>query len=721
MTRLRALGGVVVTCVGLGLGARDGLLGGQEAPARPASQTPPVFRGGVNYVLVDAYPQRNGQIVEGLKAGDFQVLEDGKPQTIEALEFVRVDTRQPESAYRDPNTVAEMTAAAADPHARVFVVFLDTAHTAVDGSNRIRVPLVKALNNIIAPADLFGVITQNQEARDLTLQRHVTSVDDQLSRYWTWGQSGRVTTDQQDPLEEMLTSCFQLRYPLPTQTNPNPPPVPWVVADGAVTRTLDLVLLDRRREERMLTHLRSLVSYLGALREARSVLMVVTDGWQLFTPNQALENEPPRDARFGNSVQPADVPMPQPRRVTVANPDREFARCVGELNHLAELDDAKLFRDVIAAAQRSNVSVYPVSSAGLQTFEADVSRRVTPNPKNTIAGQDRLQAIEHQSDRIRNLQTLAENTDGIAIVQTNDLTAGMARIVDDVSAYYLLGYYSSNPKADGKFRKIDVKMNAPGLTVHARRGYVAMENVARAPTSPTPSAAAETNARTPVATALAELSQGRDADLYVRGVVRAAELAVTVELGSRPMTSGDWAKGGTVDVTVSSEATSIVGTGAAVLEAGGRSAVIVVPVSPASGPWKVNARVASGSVSLSDRIVVPVVQTGLLGGPVLFRATPSPRSPLTAAALAEFRRGERLHVEWQAAADLDGRTARLLDRNGQPLAVGASVTERPAADARIVAVDVNLAPLAEGDYLVELMTQKGAEMHRDVVAFRIVR
>ncbi|MES1255060.1 MAG: hypothetical protein ABUS56_05600, partial [Acidobacteriota bacterium] len=152
MTRLRWFGGVVAVCVGLGLGARDGVAQGQSAAAPPQGpQTAPVFRGGVNYVLVDAYPQRDGRIVEGLKADDFQILEDGKPQTVDTFEFVRVDARQPESAYRDPNTVGEMNTAAADPHARVFVVFLDTAHTPVDGSNRIRVPLVKTLNSIIGP------------------------------------------------------------------------------------------------------------------------------------------------------------------------------------------------------------------------------------------------------------------------------------------------------------------------------------------------------------------------------------------------------------------------------------------------------------------------------------------------------------------------------------------------------------------------------------------
>ena len=63
-------------------------------------QRPPVFRGESVLVTVDVYPQRDGKIVEGLKASDFEVLEDGKPQTVETIEFIRVEPGTPESARR---------------------------------------------------------------------------------------------------------------------------------------------------------------------------------------------------------------------------------------------------------------------------------------------------------------------------------------------------------------------------------------------------------------------------------------------------------------------------------------------------------------------------------------------------------------------------------------------------------------------------------------------
>ena len=75
-------------------------------------------------------------------------------------------------------------------------------------------------------------------------------------------------------------------------------------------------------------------------------------------------------------------------------------------------------------------------------------------------------------DGVSALRALAENTDGLAIVNTNDLLGGAKRIVDDLSSYYLLGYYSTG-KLDGRFHPITVRVKRPGVQVRARRGYLA--------------------------------------------------------------------------------------------------------------------------------------------------------------------------------------------------------------------------------------------------------
>src|SRR5258705_7218152 len=74
--------------------------------------------------------------------------------------------------------------------------------------------------------------------------------------------------------------------------------------------------------------------------------------------------------------------------------------------------------------------------------------------------------------RLDSLRTLAENTDGLAIVDSNNLAGGMKRVVADLSSYYLLGYYA-NTKLDGKYHAITVRVKRPGVQVRARRGYLA--------------------------------------------------------------------------------------------------------------------------------------------------------------------------------------------------------------------------------------------------------
>lgn len=74
--------------------------------------------------------------------------------------------------------------------------------------------------------------------------------------------------------------------------------------------------------------------------------------------------------------------------------------------------------------------------------------------------------------RINSLRTLAEATDGLPIVDSNNLAGGLKRVVDDLSSYYLIGYYSSG-KLDGTFHPISVRVKRPGVRVRARRGYMA--------------------------------------------------------------------------------------------------------------------------------------------------------------------------------------------------------------------------------------------------------
>jgi VWFA-related protein len=66
---------------------------------------------------------------------------------------------------------------------------------------------------------------------------------------------------------------------------------------------------------------------------------------------------------------------------------------------------------------------------------------------------------------------LAENSGGILLDGTTDLEGAFSRIAKELSSQYSIGYYSSNPTRDGKFRKVQVKVNKPGLIARTKKGY----------------------------------------------------------------------------------------------------------------------------------------------------------------------------------------------------------------------------------------------------------
>lgn len=156
------------------------------------------------------------------------------------------------------------------------------------------------------------------------------------------------------------------------------------------------------------------------------------------------------------------------------------------------------FPAVINAANRANVSIYTVDAAGLRTQSGiaesarELNSIVAQRMQQQGRGSDRgssgpyMKSLERNEELLRfdpkgALGELANETGGFLIHDTNDLANGLRRISDDMHGYYMLTYVPKNEDYDGRFRRINVKLNKPNLEVQTRRGYYAVEAVGQLP------------------------------------------------------------------------------------------------------------------------------------------------------------------------------------------------------------------------------------------------
>ena len=140
-------------------------------------------------------------------------------------------------------------------------------------------------------------------------------------------------------------------------------------------------------------------------------------------------------------------------------------------------------RDAVNAAARANVNVYALDPRGLIGMTTDFVESMksgAPDQLGTdptkpggtpFAGTQALMGEMRLTQD--SLRTLADGTGGFAAVDTNSFAEAFSRVVDANSRYYLLGYTPPAHPRDGRFHRIEVKVNRPGLKVVARRGYPA--------------------------------------------------------------------------------------------------------------------------------------------------------------------------------------------------------------------------------------------------------
>ena len=165
------------------------------------------------------YATEDGQAVNDLRAEEIEVLEDGVPQKLENFEHVLVRTATPQDARVEPDGVRASREAAGDPRARVFVIFLDTYHTRMEGSANVRQPLVRFLDRVLGPDDLVALMTPEMGASDIALGRKTNVISNILTDEW-WGRRARLADN--DPKEDLYDTCASATGPISRGTEGTP-------------------------------------------------------------------------------------------------------------------------------------------------------------------------------------------------------------------------------------------------------------------------------------------------------------------------------------------------------------------------------------------------------------------------------------------------------------------------------------------------------------------
>ena len=653
---------------------------GQTASPKPQAASPeqPVFRTGINFIRVDAIvSDGKGNPVTDLKIEDFEVSEDGKPQKPETLRLVKIDaTTAPSYTQRTIRTRLDEETAANDETSRIFVFFLDDYAVRRENSMAVRKPLIDFITNELAPNDLISVMYPLTPIDAVTLTRNHQGVINAIEKF-----QGRKYN--YDPINEVER---QYVYKL----------------------TPDAIEMLRRQVS--MGAIRGIVTKLGSLREGRKSLIMVSEGYSATLPPQMRSDQP---GGYGDPGRATRDPFAGDNNLME---DR--------VQFTAGLDLLRELQDVFNAANRNNTSIYPVDPRRLSTGEFDITAN--------ISGTTSQAYLASSTDSLR---TLAENTDGRAIVNQNDLGPGLRQIVRDASAYYLIGYTSSQAPMDGKFHAIRVRVKRPGVQVRARKGYWAYTEADAKRAEAGPRAAPPTAVTKALAT-ITPLTNRR----YVRtwiGIGRGAGGLAKVTLLWEPLppTPGirrDEARRVTLLATTPAGDIVYRGRLPATLAPTGQGAAISFDAKPG----KLDLRLTiegdgTGTLDTEDRelmvpdLSVPELQ---LGTPKLWFArsarefttlAASPEAPPTAT--REFRRTDRLLIRVEAfgpGSEPPTVTARLLNQQGNKM--GDITVTPPATPGEAYMVDLPLANYASGQFLLELSANgEGHKPVTQLVAFRI--
>lgn len=431
-------GHYILTAAGLLLAAA---FAGAQAPATPPAAPPSqdtsppapevTFKVEVNYVEEDVrVVDRNGNFVRGLKQEDFQVLEDGKPQKIQIFGMVDIPLVRPrrplffggDDLPIDPDVAVNKQAL----DGRLYLIVLDDYHVAPLRTQNVKNLARRFILEKLGPDDQAAVVVTSGSLRasqDFTQNRGLLldAIDNFMGQKL---QSAAL-------LRNEAVSRQQDTQGSPTNDAGDP------VQIDQTNRFVDDPMGQERvyQARQSLNSLRSIAEWMSSIQGRRKAIIFVSEGVD-FNLHDVFTADP---AQFNFS----NFNMVQQETW-----------------------------DTISAASRSNVQIYPVDPRGLTTMGQEDIEISGLAPGAYQLGTKPL--FQELATSQANLRQLAEETGGVAFVGRNDFNAAFDRIVQENSSYYVLGYYSTNERRDGRLRNITVRVAGyPDAQVTYRKRYAA--------------------------------------------------------------------------------------------------------------------------------------------------------------------------------------------------------------------------------------------------------
>ena len=432
-----AVSSVAVVTLAAALSAQSPAPAPAQAP--PPSQDRPTFRVQVDLVTNDVVIRdEKGNFISDLKPEEFRVYEDGVLQDLASMTVVtggRVyNPMAAPMAAAPEGIILPRKRAVSDVSGRIFLFFVDDQHLQFGNTGRVRELFKKIAKELVHDGDLFGIVSSGPSSIAVDMTYDKTRIDEAIKK---------MTGNELKPTE---------------------------IINGAGGPGGPSEI--RYRAHVAFSTMSDALKNLEAVHNRRKAIIWVSDGYD-FAPF--------KDARFG-TMDP-NSPFTQSDSARARNQaatanggqfDPNADPNIRQQQQQEQFADADLSRElyeITQSANRANTTIYTIDPRGLVGPMADLDENVDP--------QQWSEFVRKSQDSLR---TLAEETGGIAVVNTNDFSKALKRVDAETSDYYVLGYYSKNPDILKRRRTVDVQLTRPGLSVWARKEYVLK------PSPPPPSA-----------------------------------------------------------------------------------------------------------------------------------------------------------------------------------------------------------------------------------------